>query len=165
MEEDVSAIKNEIWKKMKVRLCCGAMSVCLLTLQCFAYLGGDVSTVQADGAHINASLRTTQAQNYMVHELQSPSGATVREYASPAGKVFAVTWKTSARPDLKQLLGPHFEEFQKAAESQRTPGGHAPLLVHLPNLIVELGGHMRSFTGRAYLPDQIPAGVHAEDIR
>jgi Protein of unknown function (DUF2844) len=28
-----------------------------------------------------------------------------------------------------------------------------------------LGGHMRNFTGPAYLPDQLPSGVRLEDIR
>lgn len=132
----------------------------------FAVLGGDVSSVQVDQAHIKASLHVTQAQNYTIHELRSPSGTVVREYASPGGKVFAVAWQSPTLPDLKQLLGAHFEEFQQAAAHAQVPrAGRGPLIIQHPGLVVELGGRMRAFVGRAYLPDQLPSDVHVEEIR
>jgi hypothetical protein len=132
----------------------------------FAVLGGDVSSVRADQAHINASLHVTQEQYYTIHELRSPSGTVVREYASPSGKVFAVAWQSPALPDLKQLLGSHFEEFQQAAaQAQGSRAGRGPLIIQHPGLVVELGGHMRAFVGRAYLPDQLPSNVRVEEIR
>jgi hypothetical protein len=106
----------------------------------------------------------TQTASYTMHELQSPTGMAVREYLSPAGKVFAVAWHGPWRPDLQQLLGSHFEEYLQALQAQN-PRRHAPLYVHQGNLVVQLGGHMRDFIGRAYLSDQIPEGVRAEDIR
>lgn len=130
-----------------------------------AVLGGDASTVQADQAHLRASIQSTETGKYTIHELHAATGAVIREYIAPAGKVFAVSWHAPAHPDMKQLLGEHFEEFQQAVEAQRRQGVHGPIFVHLPDLVVELGGHMRSFTGRAYLPDQIPSEVRAEDIR
>lgn len=131
----------------------------------FAVLGEDVSSVQVDQAHINASLRVVQGQNFSVHELRSPAGNVIREYASPSGKVFAVAWQGPSIPDMKQLLGSHFEEFQQAARVQNRHGGHGPLIIQHPGLVVELGGHMRSFVGRAYLPDEMPSQVRSEDIR
>ena len=128
-------------------------------------MGGDVSSVQADQVHFSAELRSSQSTGFIIHELRSPMGATMREFASPSGHVFAVTWRGTAFPDLKQLLGAHFEEFQQAIASQNRNGGHAPLIVRLPGLVVEMGGHMRSFTGRAYLPDRLPSGTRDEDIR
>ena len=140
-------------------------SVLVCAVPSFAVLGGDVSSVQADQAHINASLRLTQAENYTIHELRSPSGMVVREYASPGGRVFAVAWQSATLPDLKQLLGSHFEEFQQAAaQSQGLRGGRGPLVIRHPGLVVELGGHMRAFVGRAYLPDQLPSDVRVEEI-
>jgi hypothetical protein len=124
-----------------------------------------VSSVQADQAHINASLRVTQSSKYTIHELHSPSGALIREYASPSGKVFAIAWQAPSFPDMKQLLGSHFEEFQQAAQAQNRRGGHGPLIVQLPGLVVELGGHMRAFSGRAYIPDQMPSDVRIEELR
>ena len=130
----------------------------------FAALGGDVASVQDDQAHINASLRVSQTNGYAVHELHSPTGSVVREFVSASGKVFAIAWQAPSPPDLRQLLGTYFDEFQKAAALNHKPG-RAPLFVQHSGLVVQLGGHMRSFTGRAYLPDQLPSGVHTEEIR
>lgn len=146
-----------------------AAAIFLCVLLCawpsFGVLGEDVSSVQADQAHIRASVRVMPGETYTVHELQSASGAVVREYASPSGRVFAVAWHSPTLPDMKQLLGSHFEEFQQAAQAQNRHGVHGPLFVQLPDLVVELGGHMRSFVGRAYLPNQIPSNVRVEEIR
>ena len=134
-------------------------------MQAFAILGEDASSVQADQAHINAGLRVTQRAAYTLHELRSSTGMVIREFASPGGKVFAVAWQGPWQPDLKQLLGSHFEEFQQVAEAQKPGGVHGPLLIQQSGLVVELGGHMRSFRGRAYLTGQVPAGVREEDLR
>jgi hypothetical protein len=144
-----------------------AFAICILflSLQAFAVLGEDASSVQADQAHINAGLRVTQKPAYMLHELRSSTGMVVREFASSGGKVFAVAWQGPWHPDLKQLLGSHFEEFEQAAEAQKRRGVHGPLLIQQSGLVVELDGHMRGFSGRAYLPDQVPAGVREEDLR
>jgi len=142
-------------------------ALCLLipSLQSWGVLGEDAALVAADGARINASSRLIQRESYTIHELRSPSGITVREYANASGRVFAVAWKGPFLPDMKQLLGTHFEEFQKAAQAQNRRGGHGPLVIQQPGLIVELGGHMRSFVGRAYLPDEMPAEVRSGEIR
>lgn len=124
-----------------------------------------MSSVQEDSVHIKASSRLTQTQSYTIHELRSATGVVVREYAAPSGMIFAVAWQGPSMPDMKQLLGTHFEEFQKAAQAQNRRGGHGPLIIQEPGLVVELGGHMRSFRGRAYLPEQIPSDVRNEEIR
>lgn len=140
----------------------GGISVA--AMPAFAVLGGDAASVQADQAHINASRRVSQSSGYTIHELHSPTGAVVREFVSPSGKVFAIAWQSPSLPDLRQLLGPYFDEFQKAAALSQRPG-RAPLFVEHSGLVVQLGGHMRNFAGRAYLPDQMPGGTRAEDIR
>ncbi len=38
-------------------------------------------------------------------------------------------------------------------------------MVELPGLVVQSGGHMRSFAGRAYIPEALPQGVSVEAIR
>jgi Protein of unknown function (DUF2844) len=154
-----TVLVTPVWKSAAV-LC-----LFLCAWPSFGVLGEDVSSVQADQMHIRARVRITPGEKYTVHELQSTSGAVVREYASPSGLVFAVAWRGPMLPDMKQLLGSHFEEFRQAAQTQTRHGVHAPLFVQLPDLVVELGGHMRSFVGRAYLPDQLPANVRAEEIR
>lgn len=127
-----------------------------------AELGGDVSTIQADQVRMKGALRITRSTAYDIHEVQTSSGTTVREYVSPAGKVFAVSWQGPWLPDLQQLLGPYFADYTAAQNHRQSRG---PLRIHQSNLVVQSSGHMRSFIGRAYIPDMMPAGVRAEDIQ
>ena len=146
------------------RFFCLSAAAIFCALPCYAALGGDASSVQQDQVRINATRKVTQTRGYTLHELNAANGVVVREYLSPSGKVFAVGWKGPWAPDLQHLLGTHFDEFQKALQSQSRGAGHGPVVVQLPGLVVELGGHMRSFVGRAYLPDQLPDGVRAKEI-
>ena len=66
-------------------------------------------------------------------------------------------------PDLRQVLGAHFDEYVAAMAATRNRRG--PVLVQLPGLVVQSGGHMRGFVGKAYVPETLPPGVSAEDIR
>ena len=127
-----------------------------------AWLGGDAATVVADQVHINGKLVVSRTQKYTVHEIQAPSGTAVREFASPAGTVFGVAWSGPTMPDLRQLLGPYFDQYLGAAAQRNRRG---PVLIEQPGLVVQSSGHMRAFAGQAYLPDGIPAGVAKEEIR
>jgi Protein of unknown function (DUF2844) len=121
-----------------------------------ASLGGNESSVQADQAHMRASLRTTPAANFTVHEIKSAKGVVVREYASSSGSVFAVAWEGPVLPDMKQVMGQYFDQYARAAQARRR---HGPIIIHEPGLVVEMGGHQRSFSGRAYVPAMLPSGV------
>ena len=79
------------------------------------------------------------------------------------GQVFAVAWHGPFMPDLKQVLGAHFDTFVETAGTQRHSRGN--VLVSKPEVVIHSGGHMRAFSGLAYLPGQVPQGVRLEDIR
>ena len=66
-------------------------------------------------------------------------------------------------PDLRQLLWPHFDEYVAAVAARRTVRG--PVSIQLPGLIVQSGGRMRAFAGKAYVPESLPQGVSADDVR
>ena len=129
-----------------------------------ASLGGDESTVAADHAVIagQSQLKVARIQRYAVHEMAAPSGTVVREFVSPAGKVFAVAWSGPTMPDLRQVLGPYFDTYAAALAQRKAKG---PVNVVLPGLVVQSSGHMRAFSGKAYLPDAVPAGVASEEIK
>jgi hypothetical protein len=132
----------------------------------WAALGGDIASVQADQVHMQGTRRVTTAAAYTVHEIQGASGTGVREYVSSEGKVFAVAWQGPYLPDMRQLLGSSFEQYAQAAKAQRsTRMRRGPRLIEEPGLTVEMSGHPRSFSGRAYIPGMLPQGVPAEDIR
>jgi hypothetical protein len=67
---------------------------------------------------------------------------------------------------MRQILGNYFVQCQQAAQAQaNTHAGRRPLVIKQPGLVVRAGGHMRSFSGQAYIPDMLPQGVSAEAIR
>jgi hypothetical protein len=142
-----------------------AFSLLLWSLSCFASLGGDTASVLADATGMQARVQTTQRSVYTLHELQSPTGTTVREYVSAGGTVFAVAWEGKYPPNLKQLLGSQFDQFQEAMKNSSGRSGRGPVTVQLPNLVVQLAGHMGHYSGRAYIPDKVPAGASLESIR
>jgi hypothetical protein len=141
-----------------------AMAILSAPSLAFAALGGNVSTVQADSVHMKATLRIASTQEkYTVHEIETPSGTVVREYASPSGTVFAVTWRGPTIPDLHQVLGDYFDTFTQAAKAKHS--GHSHLSVQQPGLVVHSSGHMRAFSGRAYVPSLVPQSVIAEEMQ
>jgi hypothetical protein len=151
---------------MNSRIMRGIFVLLVLPFPALASLGGDVTTVQADQARMQGSLRTTSNNSYTLHEIQTSTGVAVKEYVSTSGKVFAVTWQGPFHPDLRQLLGMYFDQFSQAEQAQRTQRrGHGPVLIQEAGLVVQISGHMRSFSGKAYVPQMLPVGIHAEDIR
>lgn len=131
-----------------------------------ASLGGDFASVQSDRAKMQATLRTSSGTAYTMHQMQTPTGVAVNEYVSPAGQVFAVTWQGPSHPDLRQLLGSYFDQYAQAVQAQRAERrGHGPLLIQQSGLVVQISGHPRAFQGKVYVPQMLPAGVRAEDIR
>jgi hypothetical protein len=133
----------------------------------FAALGGSVSTVDADRVHIQGALmRIVQTGPFALHEIRSSSGTMIREYVNSTGTVFAVAWDGPWLPDLRQVLGDQFDRYQAAMQSrQRARTARGAVAVDEAGLVVQMSGHPRAFTGRAYLTALLPAGVQLESIR
>ena len=156
-----------MWKQLArscLRRCIVAVLLvpALLSSPGFCALGQDVSSVATDQVHMKASVRVLVANSYSVHEMQMPTGTTVRQFASPAGTVFAVTWQGFS-PDLQQLLGDYFEEYVADAKSQHARRGRG-ISIDTGDLVVETGGHMRFAVGRAYLRSKVPQGVDVNGL-
>ena len=128
-----------------------------------AALGGMESSVQADATEVQGSIKVQERALYRVHEIQMPSGTLVREFVSPAGKVFAVAWRGPMMPNLRQTLGAYFDNYVAAAKLKEAH--HRRVQVHQDDLVIESAGHMRAFSGRAYLPNAIPSGVNPGDLQ
>lgn len=129
----------------------------------FAALGGDLSSIQADQARLRASERIIPTQKYTVHEMQTARGTRVRQFVSPEGTVFAVSWQGSA-PDLEQLLGSYFDQYVQAAQAQPSRRGRG-IHIDTGDFVLESGGHMRFVTGRAFLRSKLPSGVTSDQVR
>jgi len=137
-----------------------------LSFPAFATLGGDESSVEIDRAQMKATLTTTRTDTYTLEEIQHPNGTVIREYLSPAGRVFAITWRGPFIPDMAQLLGTYLPQYGEGVKAHHAEGpGRRPLNIQQPTLVVQTSGHMRSFAGKAYDPTLLPQGVTASDIR
>jgi hypothetical protein len=134
-----------------------------------AALGGAPSNFGATqparlSAHrLEAANSSGAAANYTVSETTLDSGTVVREYAAASGTVFAVSWNGPFVPDLRTLLGSHFDTM--ARQAAKTPhAGHSQFTLNQSDVVIESGGHMRAYMGRAWIPDQLPAGFASADI-
>jgi hypothetical protein len=141
-------------------------SFLLISFPAFAGLGQDVSSVDADQVQMQGARQMTQAATYAVHEIKAPTGTVVREYVSASGKVFGVAWQGPWPPDMRQILADYFETYRQATAAEvSSHAGRRPLIVNLPEVVIQSGGHMRSFNGRAFVPALLPNGVSPEIIR
>jgi hypothetical protein len=130
-----------------------------------AALGGDAASVRSDTDEMHGVVHSTLLQYYDVHEITTDSGMRVREFLTRNGIVFAVTWSGPAMPDLQRLLGTNFAVYTKALTELNQSGLHRSLRIASSELVVESGGHLRAYVGRAYLPALIPAGTSTADLR
>ena|SRR3984957_6922631 len=130
-----------------------------------AALGSDAASVLTDGAELQGAVNSVPGQQYDIDEINAASGIRVREFLNRNGIVFAVTWSGPVVPDLRMLLGSSFGSYTKAVAALKQPGLQRSLRIATPELVVESGGHMRAYSGRAYLPLLIPPGASTADLR
>ncbi|WJF91082.1 DUF2844 domain-containing protein [Paraburkholderia bonniea] len=134
-----------------------------LTLSAHAELGGMMPTTPSTSGAVQHMLL-----NGAVRERSSvdAGGTVINEYATSDGRIFAYTWTGPTMPDLQALLGKHTDSFRSGALANRVTSGelHASR-VEQPDVVVESGGQMRSYIGRAWLPNGLPPGVSADDLK
>jgi len=152
-----------------LRTCTRILAAALLLAMPFpahAVLGDSAASVLTDQTRMKGTLHSTDNHTYVMHEITVPMQTTVREFVSPAGIVFGVTWEGQFTPDLQQLLGPYYQQAQQAAATQQQARPRrAPIVINTPGLVFQQTGHARNFHGVAYIPQLLPNGVQASDIR
>ncbi|HUI76275.1 MAG TPA: DUF2844 domain-containing protein [Bryobacteraceae bacterium] len=137
-----------------------SLLVCSSTIPAWAALGQSHESIKFDMQVMKGKLATRELPGYSVKEITRPDGAILREFVSPQGQVFGVAWQGMTMPNLPQILGPSADAFQKATQARPHRG---PLSVHVGQLVVETGGHMRAFRVRAIRLDLLPSGI-SEDV-
>lgn len=138
----------------------------ILTLSLPALAGlGDLATTTPAGAAAGSSAirRAVPARTYTIQDVQARGGVMIREYLAADGRVVAVSWNGPVMPNLEQLLSTYFEPYREEL-AKRGPS-RGPVVLRRDNLVVEAGGHMRSFRGRAYLPGLLPADLPIDEIK
>jgi hypothetical protein len=145
----------------------------LAALACLAasqWLAADAHAALGDPAVpiAGASTRTLASGTAREVSYVTAGGTTINEYVATAnGKIFAYTWNGPTMPNLQALLGPYIASYRSGAaavlEAQR--GDLHAARVDQSDVVVETGGQMRSYLGRAWLPAALPAGMSEGDLR
>src|ERR1700674_3845889 len=104
---------------MKIRILMLLSALAAAALPGWAVLGGSAESVATEQAKLQANRKIVRTRDYAVHEISRDDGTVIREYVTPAGRVFGVSWSGPVIPDLSQLLGPYNTEFQNTMRGKR----------------------------------------------
>ncbi|MFM0238062.1 DUF2844 domain-containing protein [Paraburkholderia phytofirmans] len=132
------------------------------SLDARAELGGVMpsraeASASAPRAMLNGALR--------MRTLTDAGNTTIAEYATNTGQIIAYAWQGPTMPDLPALLGKYADSYRAGAAAATADGNLHVSRVARPDLIVESGGPMRGYAGRAWLPAALPPGVTADDFQ
>lgn len=130
----------------------------------WAGLGGAPSGPGPRVLSAQSNAGSTGQAAFTDRERKLDSGTTVHEFVDANGIVFAVSWSGPYLPDLKELLGKHFDTMVAHANGMAR-SGRTQLALRQGDLVIVSGGHMGAFQGKAWLPARLPAGFDAKDIK
>ena len=134
----------------------------------WAVLGEQMDAASSSAAASTTVMRAATAGSsaaYSVSTSTLPTGTVVNEYAAPAGKVFAVSWRGQMPPDLSQLLGSYYPSYQTALAARPSGVRNRHVLLNSGGMVFVAGGHMRDLRGIAYVPALMPQGLSAGDLK
>jgi hypothetical protein len=103
------------------------------------------------------------SQSYSIVET-SHGKNRLKEYVSNSGQVFAVTWSGYSHPDLSEILGSYWSEYNTAIKKHKPNHFEKHFTQSTKNIVIEKSGHFRSVKGRAYILKLLPAGVNLNAI-
>jgi len=127
-----------------------------------AELGGMIAAPDTTPSGVQ---RLSAARAFEVRSSVDAGGTTINEYSTSNGRIFAYAWQGPTMPDLSRLLGPYAQRYRDNATQQLNALGnlHASR-VEQSDVVVESGGLMRSYSGRAWLPATLPPGFSPNDL-
>jgi len=136
----------------------------LMATPAWAGLGESVAQIARDGTRLKAgAAQVTRGVAYDRHALRTGNGVQVLEFASRDGQVFAVSFNGPSMPDLKVLLGNRYSEY--AAAVHPSPSTHKIYTHTSGTLELSIVKLPRGFTGSAYVPGAVPAGVNPHELQ
>ena len=151
-------------------LALAGLALSLASLPCRASLGtapSDFGNKSVRHARVLAAASASTGSTgstaaYDVNTSVLDNGTTVREYVAN-GVVFAVSWTGPFLPDLRTLLGQQFTTL--TSETARRPkAGNSQVRIVRPDVTIESTGHMRAYSGRAWVTSLLPAGFDTDEI-
>jgi hypothetical protein len=142
----------------------------LLISLCFvgsaqATLGETAGSFESNRVVLKSVHKATTTQGAYTIQEDVSDAATIRQYISSSGVIFAVTWNGVSHPDLTSLLGSYYDEYSQALQKRTRTPGRRHVQIRGNRVVVEKWGHMRNLQGRAYVPGLLPSGVNLNEIR
>ncbi len=140
--------------------------VLLAWLSCaHASLGDEAASIISDAAQLNGVVQPEAGSALNPVVISVDNGISVHEYVDASGRVFAVAWSGPAVPDLRILLGTYYPAYTSGLASLVNPGRQRAVQVIAANLVVRTAGHLRAYSGLAYLKDRLPSSTTLESLR
>jgi len=133
------------------------------SLPAWAALGSDEASVLSDAQALRGQHALVAKAGYNVHQITMPDGGVVKEFVSPAGTVFAVSWKTHFMPNLPQLLGTYMTNLQQGQRTRVVP--RRAVTIQGDNFMFTSFGLTGSFHGSAYVPSLVPANLTMQGVQ
>jgi hypothetical protein len=130
-----------------------------------AALGGYITSVEADRVSMAGALSVTSGIGYSVHEIRTTTGMVIHEYMSDQGNVFAVSWCGPGLPDTTQLLRGYSTQLAQAATRADSHYNHHHVNIETPDVVMHLGGYLRTRFGYAWAPALLPHGFSVSQIQ
>lgn len=130
-----------------------------------AQLGGAMPSQTTTTAGSAAAVRSLFNGGLRVRTLTDAGNTTINEYATSTGKIVGYAWEGPTMPDLHALLGQYADSYRAGAATPGADGNLHGSRIAQPDVIVESGGPMRGYVGRAWLPAALPPGVTADDLQ
>ncbi len=131
-----------------------------LPLASQAELGGNLASINQEQKTFGSSLSSAPQTGYTIYTQTINPGLVIKEYLTTNGNVFAVAWKGPNLPNFQVVLGAYYANYLTAL--QNNPRA---IFFQDDNIVIESGGMMGGYVGRAYLPKQFPAGITPANIQ
>lgn len=131
-----------------------------LPLASQAELGGNLASINQEQKTFGSTLSSSPQTGYTIYSQTINPGLVLKEYLATNGNVFAITWKGPNLPNFQVVLGAYYSNYLTAL--QNNPRA---IFVQNDNIVIESGGVMGGYLGRAYLPKQFPVGMTPADLQ
>jgi len=143
--------------------CCGASAL--------AGLGSSPLTQPNQGAvqtpkSAKAAILTAAATaTFTDSTITLDSGTVTHEFVDAQNVVFAISWQGPVLPDFSALFGNYFSAYRVEVERNRAAHRRgAPIALKSDALVMSSQGRMGHFSGYAFVPSLVPAGVNIHDV-
>ncbi|CAN1493740.1 Protein of unknown function DUF2844 [Burkholderiaceae bacterium] len=131
-----------------------------LPLASQAELGGNLASINQEQKTFGSTLSSSPQTGFTIYTQAISPGLVLKEYLTTNANVFAITWKGPSLPNFQVVLGAYYSNYLTAL--QNNPRA---IFFQDDNIVIESGGVMGGYVGRAYLPKQFPAGMTPANLQ